>query len=362
MKSQVQPSLPSGRAFIVQFHAEADIATGLFTGRVEHIVSYQATHFDSLEALVTFMARVLAVHEALVTSSRARTLPFCHRVCSDLFQVFIPVLLGTLRRAKARQKPSSEIVAEEKEMFALGTAQSQFNVRLNSYKMWKIFALFAVAALCATFAPQADAETLTYNSSSSTAEAAWSNCPNVASFDGELCNYTAVFAGRGNQFQPFFIIQMMNLAVYTNGTVQIVAAMAGYVQPAANVQVAQGTLAKATASGAVYLYGDCGDPNDLSTCIYYGVGSVSARWRASGAALRWNDTKNITEAGTKVRLQDQWRVQAINSDRICGISRWSLVPRTEPHGADNELRHQSEPDLPRCLPAFGSVRAELAHS
>ena len=64
MRSQNQPSLPSGRAFVVQFHAEADVAKGLFTGRVEHIVSYQATHFDSLEALVTFMTLVLAAHEA----------------------------------------------------------------------------------------------------------------------------------------------------------------------------------------------------------------------------------------------------------------------------------------------------------
>jgi hypothetical protein len=64
MRAPDQPSLPSGRAFIVQLHAEADIAKGLFIGRVEHIVSYQATHFDSLEALATFMTRVLSTHEA----------------------------------------------------------------------------------------------------------------------------------------------------------------------------------------------------------------------------------------------------------------------------------------------------------
>ena len=64
MRSLHQPSLPSNRAFVVQFHAEADLAKGLFTGRVEHIVSYQATHFDSREALVTFMACVLAAQAA----------------------------------------------------------------------------------------------------------------------------------------------------------------------------------------------------------------------------------------------------------------------------------------------------------
>ena len=64
MRSKGQPSLPSGRAFVVQLHAEADVAQGHFKGRVEHIVSYQATHFDSLAALASFMARVVAAHEA----------------------------------------------------------------------------------------------------------------------------------------------------------------------------------------------------------------------------------------------------------------------------------------------------------
>ena len=64
MKSKSQPSLPSGRAFVVQLHADADIAKGHVKGRVEHIVSYQATHFDSLGALITFMARMIAEREA----------------------------------------------------------------------------------------------------------------------------------------------------------------------------------------------------------------------------------------------------------------------------------------------------------
>ena len=77
MRSQNQPSLPSGRAFVVQFHAEADLAKGLFTGRVEHIVSYQATRFDSLEALVTFMERTLAAHEAEEEDEPGDKLAYC---------------------------------------------------------------------------------------------------------------------------------------------------------------------------------------------------------------------------------------------------------------------------------------------
>ena len=48
------------RAFVVQFHVETDIECGRVMGRVEHVVSGQATHFGTLEELLAFMARVLA--------------------------------------------------------------------------------------------------------------------------------------------------------------------------------------------------------------------------------------------------------------------------------------------------------------
>lgn len=58
--SRKKPSLPVQRAFVVQFRAEAELRQGRFAGRVEHVVSGQATLFHSLEELVAFMARVLA--------------------------------------------------------------------------------------------------------------------------------------------------------------------------------------------------------------------------------------------------------------------------------------------------------------
>ena len=51
--------LPAQRAFLVQVHAEAEVAQGCLAGRVEHVVSGQATHFASPEELLAFMARVL---------------------------------------------------------------------------------------------------------------------------------------------------------------------------------------------------------------------------------------------------------------------------------------------------------------
>ena len=50
---------PADRAFVVQFLATAEVAAGRLEGRVEHVVSGQATHFHSLEDLLAFMARVL---------------------------------------------------------------------------------------------------------------------------------------------------------------------------------------------------------------------------------------------------------------------------------------------------------------
>jgi hypothetical protein len=51
--------LPAERAFVVQMHVEADVARGQVMGRAVHVVSGQATHFDSLEGLLAFIDRVL---------------------------------------------------------------------------------------------------------------------------------------------------------------------------------------------------------------------------------------------------------------------------------------------------------------
>jgi hypothetical protein len=55
------PSLPTERAFVVQFRGEAAVEQGHYAGRVEHVVSGQSAHFCTLEDLLAFMARVLAV-------------------------------------------------------------------------------------------------------------------------------------------------------------------------------------------------------------------------------------------------------------------------------------------------------------
>jgi hypothetical protein len=47
------------RAFVVQLRLDAAVEQGALAGRVEHVVSGQATDFQSLETLLAFMARVL---------------------------------------------------------------------------------------------------------------------------------------------------------------------------------------------------------------------------------------------------------------------------------------------------------------
>ena len=53
------PTLPSNRAFVVQFRSPTEEPQPCCPGRVEHIVSGQALHFDSWQALQAFIERTL---------------------------------------------------------------------------------------------------------------------------------------------------------------------------------------------------------------------------------------------------------------------------------------------------------------
>ena len=46
-------------AFVIQFWPETNVDAGRFEGRVEHIASYRATRFHSLDELLSFIAGVL---------------------------------------------------------------------------------------------------------------------------------------------------------------------------------------------------------------------------------------------------------------------------------------------------------------
>jgi hypothetical protein len=58
------------RAFVVQFQADTVVEQGHLAGRVEHVVSGQATDFTSLETLLAFMAQVLRTERAHPTEPR----------------------------------------------------------------------------------------------------------------------------------------------------------------------------------------------------------------------------------------------------------------------------------------------------
>lgn len=49
----------SRAAFVVQFREDTNFETGRLEGKVEHIASYKAARFHSIDELVAFMARVL---------------------------------------------------------------------------------------------------------------------------------------------------------------------------------------------------------------------------------------------------------------------------------------------------------------
>ena len=49
----------SNAAFVVQFRKGTDLEAGRLEGKVEHIASYKAARFHSVDELIAFMARVL---------------------------------------------------------------------------------------------------------------------------------------------------------------------------------------------------------------------------------------------------------------------------------------------------------------
>jgi hypothetical protein len=57
--SSPSPLFPANRAFVVQFQEPAEDTTLLEHGRVEHLVSGQATRFASLDELLRFISRIL---------------------------------------------------------------------------------------------------------------------------------------------------------------------------------------------------------------------------------------------------------------------------------------------------------------
>jgi hypothetical protein len=46
-------------AFVLQFQAQTDVNARQFKGRVEHVASSQAAHFESLDELLSFLDRML---------------------------------------------------------------------------------------------------------------------------------------------------------------------------------------------------------------------------------------------------------------------------------------------------------------
>jgi hypothetical protein len=61
----------TGRAFRVHFGADADPARGVFTGRIEHMRSGDASHFSSVQELLAFVEFWLS-GQRLEKTDRAR--------------------------------------------------------------------------------------------------------------------------------------------------------------------------------------------------------------------------------------------------------------------------------------------------
>ena len=58
------------RAFVVHFRISSDVARGQVEGRVEHVVSGQSSHLDSLEELPSFIGRVFGQQAQKATEGK----------------------------------------------------------------------------------------------------------------------------------------------------------------------------------------------------------------------------------------------------------------------------------------------------
>ncbi len=55
---------PAQWAFVVQFGRRSDVTRGQLTGRVEHVVSGEASHFQAAEELLAFFGRLLTQQDS----------------------------------------------------------------------------------------------------------------------------------------------------------------------------------------------------------------------------------------------------------------------------------------------------------
>lgn len=54
-----RPTFTRERAFVIQFHRDADLQAGRFEGRVEHVISGRFSHFQRVHELEAFIRTVL---------------------------------------------------------------------------------------------------------------------------------------------------------------------------------------------------------------------------------------------------------------------------------------------------------------
>jgi hypothetical protein len=55
-----KPPLSPQQSFVVQFRTDTGVKPAAYDGRIEHVISGQATLFSSPEELLAFITRVLA--------------------------------------------------------------------------------------------------------------------------------------------------------------------------------------------------------------------------------------------------------------------------------------------------------------
>jgi hypothetical protein len=181
-----------------------------------------------------------------------------------------------------------------------------------------------VLAITIGIAPSASAQSVTSKSFTAAAEAAWTNCPAMPVLTTD-CNYTAVYGAQASGVDSFFTITMANVRVFPDGSSYVLTSATGYVQPA-TVVVDNAGLSNASVSGEAYLYGNCGDPSNISTCSYFGTGTISVAWVANGPMASWKQPSTLKAQGFRYNATNigASRASAANASATYNGSAWDI--------------------------------------
>jgi hypothetical protein len=166
---------------------------------------------------------------------------------------------------------------------------------------------------------------------------------------------------RGTATRPVVVISMAVARVFDNGITLVLDSATGYAQPPSALTVARSTLASASAAAGVHLFGQCGNPADVTTCRYYGTGGVSTRLTAIAKATTFSESKKVTDAAGNayaISLAGASRPASATGSAVYNGYAWALGRNA--YGRILRFDHRESLSCPGACPLSAAAAAAAA--